>query len=178
MGNQKWGDLNPHPVSLCGDQDAVLPTPHLQGSPPGAASGGLGCHPSLLPRPEPQAQLWTSPQPPPSANKRRASGVEACGQNSPTPGARGVTQGAEGKGQAQRRGQKGKASICSSTWLCSLAALGLSLPLGKMGVAPSTDRGRTGNWPVNLPLWGPGGSGGGGGAWREWRETPEVPARQ
>lgn len=149
--------IRTHTVSLCGDQDAVLSIPHLQGSPPGVASGGLGRHPSLLPRPEPQAQLWTLPQPPPSANKRRASGVEACGRNSPTPGARGVTQGAEGKGQAQRRGQKGKASICSSTWPCSLAALGLSLPLGKMGVAPSTDRGRTGNRPVNLPLGRPGG---------------------
>lgn len=60
-------------------------------------------------------------------------------RNSPTPGARGVTQGAEGKGQARSEGGKGKASICSSTWPCSLVALGLSLPLGNMGVAPSKD---------------------------------------
>lgn len=79
----------------------------------GASSGGLGRHsfplpPSLL-APEPQAQLWTlSPATAAArASKRQASGAEAGGQNSPTPDARGVTQGAEGRGQVRRRGQRG-----------------------------------------------------------------------
>lgn len=141
-------ELNPHLTTGHGPAHPLC-SQQRESSTSGESPFWVGRHSSLPIRFAPELSPDFNPGLPPvagdAADKGRWLVQRPAGQNSPTPGARGVTQGrgggGRGWGQSSRRRRRGRHLQLDREVV--FASLCLSFPLGKIGMVPSMDVRRT-----------------------------------